>query len=380
MPPTTTESTSDLIVHVINGGEGESIVLELPGGKWGVVDCFTLDVDDDSKNPTLEFLRRRQVDSLEFVCLTHPHDDHYRGLRQLLEALPTRSFWRFGAHGPADLQVTLLLRWQAETAADKEANDTANEYIRLLQTVKILRSSRSKSRLLVKHASGIASLYPFPFVEENADVRITSIAPSGNMVAAYQDSLGDCIDENNCVKSTLPRQAHNQVSMALLVEYGDARIILGGDVESKGWQEAMAEVGYSRLAAHAVKVSHHGSANGYAVGLWQSFARLGKPVAVVAPFRRFDLPDAAAMQHIGEHCSAIYSTYFDEPDASSEDSAGSETDGAIELAMRTIFSSNRRPKNPKAGICSLRLDKGGRCSVTTASPAGILFDLDKLLA
>lgn len=29
-----------LTVHVIGSGKGESIILQMPNGEWGVVDCY----------------------------------------------------------------------------------------------------------------------------------------------------------------------------------------------------------------------------------------------------------------------------------------------------------------------------------------------------
>lgn len=73
------DSSAKLLeVHVLGAGRGESIVLRLPDGGWGVVDCCASSSSDESKNSTLEFLRSRNIKELEFLCLTHPHDDHYK--------------------------------------------------------------------------------------------------------------------------------------------------------------------------------------------------------------------------------------------------------------------------------------------------------------
>jgi beta-lactamase superfamily II metal-dependent hydrolase len=65
----------ELSIHVINSGVGESIVVELPNGNWGVIDCYASNLADPSSNHTLNFLRKQEVTSLEFLCLTHPHLD-----------------------------------------------------------------------------------------------------------------------------------------------------------------------------------------------------------------------------------------------------------------------------------------------------------------
>ena len=107
----------ELSIHVISSGVGESLFVGLPNGKWGVIDCYASNLADPSSNHTLNFLRSQDVVSLEFLCLTHPHYDHYRGFRQLFEKFDIRYFWRFGAFISRDLK-RIFLRY-IETSARK---------------------------------------------------------------------------------------------------------------------------------------------------------------------------------------------------------------------------------------------------------------------
>ena len=90
----------------MNAGYGESIIIRLPNGKWGVVDCYASSISDSGKNYTLQFLLERGIKELEFVCLTHPHEDHYRGLSHLLQEFPVRFFWRMKPCGPPGTGTT----------------------------------------------------------------------------------------------------------------------------------------------------------------------------------------------------------------------------------------------------------------------------------
>ena len=106
---TTIDQSESLELHVLGAGKGESIILRCPGGGWGVIDCYALSLDDLASNPTLQFLKERGVSVLEFLCLTHPHDDHFRGMSQLLEQLEVKHFWRFAGLAGRDLQRLALL-------------------------------------------------------------------------------------------------------------------------------------------------------------------------------------------------------------------------------------------------------------------------------
>ncbi|HZI07816.1 MAG TPA: MBL fold metallo-hydrolase, partial [Archangium sp.] len=85
-----------LSLVVFGPGRGEAMVVLLPDGRVGVVDgCREPSSPDTGRgDPVREFLSaleqraglRGETFRIAFVCLTHPHDDHYAGLGRLLEA------------------------------------------------------------------------------------------------------------------------------------------------------------------------------------------------------------------------------------------------------------------------------------------------------
>ena len=94
------EGALPLLIHVLDVGHGDSIIVEFPGGdRFGIVDChahagtnrgFEHARPIDQRVPkALTFFRDRQSGGIrcvvEFACLTHPHADHYRGFRRPLE-------------------------------------------------------------------------------------------------------------------------------------------------------------------------------------------------------------------------------------------------------------------------------------------------------
>ena len=82
----------NLEIHLIGEGYGESIILQCPNGKVGVLDCFSRQLVTNRGsntydfNPVVRFLRRTlKVSRLAFVGFTHPHEDHGRGLSHVLK-------------------------------------------------------------------------------------------------------------------------------------------------------------------------------------------------------------------------------------------------------------------------------------------------------
>src|SRR4051812_22448018 len=81
-PPSPTE----LEVSLFGPGVGESIVIHLADDRWIVVDSCR---DKDSSCVPLTYLQSLGVAldaAVTDVVATHAHDDHIRGISQLLEA------------------------------------------------------------------------------------------------------------------------------------------------------------------------------------------------------------------------------------------------------------------------------------------------------
>ncbi|HEV8506975.1 MAG TPA: hypothetical protein VGQ53_16305 [Chitinophagaceae bacterium] len=66
-------------------GQGDSILLEwvdVAGvRKVGIIDCKL----KGKANPVIRHIDQNKYEQIEFIILSHPHEDHYSGLLQLLE-------------------------------------------------------------------------------------------------------------------------------------------------------------------------------------------------------------------------------------------------------------------------------------------------------
>lgn len=370
----TTDRTSRLGLHVINGGYGESIILEMPGGRWGVVDCYTPNLGKPNFNPTLRFLRERSVGELEFLALTHPHADHYHGLKDLLEHLRVRAFWWFGGVSSTDLaRLVNGLRVDAFEATDRRRQYSVRYLNRTMLTV--IRQ-RNAGTLITTQMSDFKPLYPLPFggVSASDDVKIHSLAPHTDTVQRYQEDLHKCFQGEH-LESNLPDMDQNRISAALLVEYGQTRLILGGDVEEESWREVLARTDHARLEANAVKVSHHGSRNGYYTGLWPSFCAGGRTIAIITPSHLHSLPNEDAVIHIRSSTSHILSTCTPAITFSMDlrYDFWENYDAGVQLSLRAVFPTFMADKPFSTGVCSLWFDNQGELlEANLTSPASVL--------
>ncbi len=340
-------------MHVFGGSEGESIVLKLPDGGWGVVDCFAHSLRDSDSNWALHFLRSQGVEELEFLCLTHPHRDHFRGMSQLLSGLRVKQFWRPAVMSSQRLSWIITSHQQeAVTAGNNQMKADASELDLIFRLLKQQQSSGSL-RICPKNATIGTQLYPAPQTS-NAGCEIWALAPTGTSSDRYEEALRSCFDGSGRLRVDSAHQHHNKISMALLVVFGKTRIVLGGDVEATSWNEILREWERPQLASAAVKVSHHGSVTGYCDSLWQTFAANKKPIAVLTPYVRHKLPHESALKHIGEFVSSIETA-----GVSNAISAQRRSSAPIKSRLALRQGMNATAVVAQVGQCKLTFDSYG---------------------
>jgi beta-lactamase superfamily II metal-dependent hydrolase len=287
--PASSTETPSLEVHILGGSKVESIILKLPDDRWGVVDCYSESTADSGANPTVRFLRGRGVESLFFVCLTHPHDDHYLGMSKLIEEFEPEEFWRFGCLGHE--HVLKLLRYQELRARKAPEDEELSRSSQELNAVFDAVVERAVNRRTMRVCRANSQTNPYPKRSEpEGTYKIECLSPTGRQVERYERAIVSCIGPDGEIARVLPHSQHNDISLVLRITYGKTKVILGGDLETFGWQEVVEETGEPNLSACAVKVSHHGSETGYCERLWEHFSREGRPTAVVAPQYRYYLP------------------------------------------------------------------------------------------
>ncbi len=260
-------AADDLVVHFLNVGFGDNIVVELPAnsdGKrsYGLVDCR-------SGAKTLDYLGKLmhgEPARLAFVCATHPHYDHISGIPAVINSqYYPREFWESG------------FRHNSQT------------YIRILEGV------IDKDIRMVRVSSGMEWYF--------SQVRITALSPSvtlRNRFATYGVDMNNASVvlrlENNKenVITMQSREYEGNRSYEAEREAGRAVVILTGDAEFDSWSHVCQEfpkversssqnplvtkmVNY--LSSAVVKVAHHGSMHSTPLDVYE---KIGPRLAVIS--------------------------------------------------------------------------------------------------
>jgi hypothetical protein len=278
-------------------------------------------------------------------------------MSQLLDEFPIRFFWRFAGLVGRDLRrLVRYFKLEAEKIGYGESRENANDFVR---TIAAVYKRRAEGKLRFKSVSSCQLLYPVP-LNTNARFQIWSFAPSGDQVQAYEKALFGCFTTDGRFKSQMPQSDHNLVSIGLLVEFGDTRVILGGDVEGPSWEDVCCDFPKQRLSADAIKVSHHGSSNGYIDGIWETFSARKKPIAVVVPYRHFSLPSPHVIEHIRRYAASVLLSCSPAADA---DPQRSPMNPSVKsrIALRKRFDARPDLVSDQCGRCSLVFDDAGNC-------------------
>jgi len=193
---TTSETQSELVVSFIDVGQGDSILVEFPNGKTMLVDAGP----SDEGSTVVSYIRSQDIDQIDILVATHPHEDHIGGMTDVLSAFSVGKVWDSGySHG----------------------------------------SRTQENFLALVGSKGIRFGTPRAgFTEEIGDAKIEVLAPGAQLLS------GTDSDPNNN-------------SLVMLVTYEDISFLLTGDMQS----EERNLVG-TWPQCTVLKVAHHGSANG----------------------------------------------------------------------------------------------------------------------
>lgn len=293
---------SSLKITVFYVGDGDCILVEFPDGSLGLVDSNVPAWSTSS--PALDVIRTKGR-PLEFVCLTHPHRDHFAGMLELLSTsgIQVNQFW----HTLTDLTRTMEYfntgRGYADPAFDVLARRFAErQHKELVDVFRFVAGEVRQSRIEPR------TLREYQVLPSIGGVELWSLAPSGNAVERYTKRVVGCLRSGRRISQS----EANEISAVLLLRYGAVSVVLGGDAPGNVWGRIVRSNAQYHpapvLSCRAVKVAHHGAKDcGYA-GMWKTLSSVGNEnFAVISAGSPFH-PDPMTLQALQAAGWKIYKT------------------------------------------------------------------------
>ena len=114
---------------------------------------------------------------------------------------------------------------------------------------------------------------------------ISSLSPGDGVFQQFLASVGGLIPGKGVNKKRIRSFSPNEVAVALWVECGGSSLLLGADLERKGWVAILGDTHRPPGKASVYKIPHHGSADADEPAVWERMLE-DEPVAVLAPWRR----------------------------------------------------------------------------------------------
>ncbi|MBI5744724.1 MAG: MBL fold metallo-hydrolase [Elusimicrobia bacterium] len=190
-----------LNVYFLNVGQGDSIYIELPGGHNALIDGGP---SASATGGLASFLTAKNITHIDNVVLTHPHSDHYTGLKYVFSNLTVDNFY--------------------DTRLDN-SGATADDAIRAQVS-----------------GIGINTIYPA------AGDTLNWSTPAEVKV------FNACSEPQSSSKS----EVANNCSIVLRLAYSGSSILFMGDVQNGAEAALVARYG-DALRSDVLKVGHHGS-------------------------------------------------------------------------------------------------------------------------
>lgn len=262
--------------HVLNVQHGNSIVVEhasTSGQHFGLVDC---NAPLNATPRAIDTLGRLGATYLSFICLTHPHKDHYSGLFEVIRRF-NKNIGMFYSCPLGDLlnnrqRLTTLSRNLHRLL---KMSDGETERKAALELLQILRWASDRTKDWEECAGFESRIAPVGFKDVSIKVLQPPRAVKGNYVNRIEKNdpmiIGH-IDDNN-------------LSIALQFEYCGASVIIGGDSTGVNWQlrERYEVNSNTKPLANAVVLPHHGSRDDNTTAIIDRlFAKIGRRYAATS--------------------------------------------------------------------------------------------------
>lgn len=234
-------------VYFLDVGQGDCSILRWPNGKTMVIDAgFRYRNRDMGRDIVLPALQSLGCTRIQWLVLTHPHNDHLGGMKTLLRQIP----------------VDTVITFQSDYG-----------------------SLTYRSTLALIDSLGIVLCYTEPGMQIRLDRKsiITVLWPPADH-AAY--SL-------------------NNASVVLQLNHGNIRCLFTGDLEYQG-ERALLEV-HPDLRSQILKIGHHGSITSTSE---EFLTRVAPDFAVisVAEKNKFGHPSPVTLQRLQYHEVTTFET------------------------------------------------------------------------
>jgi competence protein ComEC len=270
-------SGKEMRVHVLDVGQGDSILIVSPEGK-----VVLIDAGDQTKGKTvLEALKRYNVQQIDYLIATHAHPDHIGGMDDVIKSTKVLAVLHNDIP-PPEAVATQTAQNEAQQQGQKKGQKTPapkkQGKTTELPTVKAYNEYRST---IEQSGAQFKKIEADEKIDLGGGCILTVLAPQPPLFTREQMKAGG--------------NEMNANSIVMRLDYGDFSMLLAGDAEAQTEDRLTSKD--LNLAATILKVAHHGSK--YATT--ENFLKRVKPEAAIismGEFNRYGHPAPAVLERL----------------------------------------------------------------------------------
>ena len=305
-PKRTAPKQNELEVTVFGPGYGECIVLHVGSGKWLIVDSC---LDDHEEPVAISYLRSLGVaveEEVYSVSASHWHDDHIKGLAQVVMECRNARFALSSALTDDEFVAFLMVHEERQAKIDRGG----------AELLKCLRHARSNRRR-IKPLSEDTIIIDFDegCLSHGKRVELRALSPSGIQFDEFLRRISQFYETRiGKPRTRIVAPNRNDLSVAMLLTVGEQAVLLGADLENtrdtnKGWKAVVNNRAGRRPLGHVHKIPHHGSKDAHNADVWNTMLA-SKTWAVVTPWIKGGkyLPTTADRQRLKSLAHKVYLT------------------------------------------------------------------------
>jgi hypothetical protein len=346
---TLTPPKKDQIEVIVFGpGYGECIVVHLGENRWIIVDsCINTQTGKPAVLDYFDTIGISPKENVKLIIISHWHDDHIRGLSDIILSCPEASVCCSSALTQREF-ISHVLDYHDMMMATSSGVDE------IKQTLEIL-----KKRDII-YAFADRPILNLPAEESAAPCIVTTLSPSDVEYKNFLKGIASLIPPNMKTKIRAPSLTPNNAAVAVWIEAGDVRILLGSDLAEKGdsssgWSAIVQSKKRPQGRASLFKIPHHGSVTGHHDNVWSDML-IKLPIVVLSPFYNAGrkIPTSNDVKRILDLAPNSYITARDPASKSKINRPPS-----VERAIRDIVGKIRVAQ-PTMGW--VRLQNGGKSS------------------
>lgn len=281
----------ELLVHMLDVGQGDCIYIQLPDGKDIVIDCANYNDDGEYEKKTFDYLDKYiEDDTVEYLMLTHCDSDHVYFMDELLERYQVEKLF-----------MPNVLAVPGTTSKDKKA---------LQDQIDALDTSRFTDKDTVGTIT-YAEFFIAALTEPDCEI-VLNVDPDANTnsiiieettyrlvfycpTQEYYDDYG---------LNTAERK--NAISPIGILEYNNRKIMLTGDSNEINEPLVMARTG--KIDCDVLKVGHHGSETSTSNAFLDEYTFEYAIISCNSYGNKFNHPRQATLDRLKSHNIEVYRT------------------------------------------------------------------------